>query len=1649
MPSGRLSERPTLALPLTDHTTEFLIRRNMLPPLGDADGELVTLWAEFLCDSGAVNNGDRNNVQVRANSGKTALPDVMSHLGIEVFHNQDVASGLGVEIRSLRIETPHATDVLFGDFDNQIQDSVNLYLDRVATRLNLDDPAHNFTTRVGVGGNPPARIWRFYGRDEAEIMHWLVFRRVNILLDTTLITEVGAQNSVKQQHCLLQSTFWQGAGFNTSHDIAGYDIQRGYDRGGALPFAKNTGETDAQYDARLRPWFERNLNQRAGLKYGMVNMRFPQPSNQWPLPLLSDAPNTGTAFQDDPETFLEFRPKDPHPNPLPATADSLALLLENVSGQNGGIQGSLEAMLCIAFMPEPGLLFGQNFSHPGRYTPWISNVWPQMYLRTLAGNGAEQPMHHWAAYLNNRAKSGPEMRLSYWMPLVLGAKGFMVYKGISGTEDGQALAAVPNTAPRFKAGGTEEDVRNYETGIQWTPPLFPLASFTASTANQVINDEAFGPDYLVQTDPTNCTAFLMDDSLNAATGLEEVARRLNNNAAPAGGVSRIFMGMRGMRQTLAEVSDQVENMRSSLGRTPIATTTPTALHPLMNLRLQGWWGKGFGVINLEHPNNTGCLNRVFGSTISTRMKTRHPRRRIYVGTGTDIHGHLNNDSLGYYNYEPYDSSFVDLTLHAFAGEESMLNRWVIGVLNRRTDPRMMAHGQAFNTSPDTITTAQWHFVTHNDWNDSTTAHPEERYAQRGAREITVPFSYQHIDGRYRLLRVRELGGGIDTVIGQDRELSINMLPGEGKMLQVDVLAADERGIARGWLSHNTQRKMVVFPAFAGLDTVVRVHPDSSTNCSDATLVLMKHNDTVRYHMVYHRRLNPDPQVGPNVLSVYYRRSFPLYSSGGSEATFSAGGDVQWEEEIRLNDFIVPTERLQGTPSCGYPSIVVRFDRQSGVSKAYVVYACENTVAPGPNIPDISICEAQLWADAPTRADQDANYRTLALGSRVIDEVYSSTNQNCVNEYPYASRLDFWGTPVINASHLGNYYAWSDFQRGIVYGFKQPHERAFVLPQLQSIRLGPNTISKPMYPTLNSYSRLEIGEEDCALAWQDGTPNTFGCDWGNKIYYTHLRSNAGVLRRELGYNDKVPITVLPLFDNKRVALIYQGNANDYVGKPTIYRSLTDYDQSGFHSPQGFIDSVGLINHKADRIAWTYNAHQPQSNPPAWGASMIGRRAVDGIEDLPCKGRDTTRLWTNAPGFVFSMLSLENPELSLGEQKTVYGGAPRPQSWDYDDSSMVMCFDEKPQFGFNDGKLWQINFGWDLMGSPGMSAMWDPALTSRAIVRLITERGRHHHSAAKHSASRYHGLTMGRRIYEQWPFVDGTYQQAPSIGRSSEGFYKVTAAEDKEDQPGYQLSRTFLGYRGEGFDAMMSRILVDGQELEMSLEAPITTYARDHAQRVQSTWFELPEIGDLGLSSIASGESAENAEAWLERKSDGAVLPLNLFAPQYTNMKATANKTTDFQWRFVSTKSEQYRFVLECTDEDAGIATDIELEPTPVGARQGKTQEVSRVLDLRKMKTIEASGQGFTENTIEVIPQPASELVTVLIAASNSGNLAQAEPTITDLIVTDLAGREVLRTMIKLSTTGLSIAGLDVSTLPVGVYSVSVGSSNTRALMRVAR
>ncbi|MBK6418554.1 MAG: hypothetical protein IPF79_05100 [Ignavibacteria bacterium] len=1566
---------------------KFVVRRWMLKDHVYSGNPTITVSAGFQCDYKKVLGVDSsqwdvdpiNNPRLAFATGfytptSSAIHDHDSarikKLGVRLTYHPNADSSHSIHIYSIKIETPFAHQLFWGHLDREIRDTVNEFV-RNIYELNTGDSVAGYTTPVA-DYSQRARIWKFYGRDEALPMQWLAFRYLNKKLDNRLITEVGSLWSHKQNHILGQSIAWQGEGMQSHHAIASYSYKHGYHRLGDPP----ADSLQVSY---------------ANLRFGYEDLRV--------------NPN----LTHDPDTFLKSREhaSGPQTLPFPDVPDSTSRYL---SKHPGGILAYYEYVVRDYYAAQPSLIFGSK--------PWLANVWLNSFMTATGGSDPN------VVFSNGRPRTASELRLAAWMPILLGCNGIMMYKGESYTGRAEPLPAL--ASQHVEAGG-DPRVTLYETGLY----RFRNSSFDWSghSIDSLLYGAVLGGDYYTSSDSSNIPAYFKNGFASFVDSL---------NGGPIVGSPRLYIGEQSTRLTTNEVCETINQMQYKLG----CKDDTTSSHPLATMQLRGWWGKGFTKFIVEHPSSIGCvLERI--DTSRSRMKARHPRRlRDYAPQ---------SDAPGHYDYESYDSLFVDITLHSFRSDSAMDSSWVIGVLNRRTDPRMQAHDAIFNNSDS----ADWNFTTYMDWRDSVNQDPATRYTQRGARRITVPFSYVAADGRYRLLRLRELGGGLDTVIGQDREITLDFLPGQGRMLRVDVIPGDERGTARGWLDHNTQRKIVVFPVSAG-DTVgyrsvpSLATPDSSnTECSGTPFVRMKHGSDLRYHMVYHRRLNPNQPMGTgNPLGVYYRRSEPLKITGGSDSSFADGGGVEWEPEILVSTHFYGTHNLVDTPSCAFPSVVVRYDPISHKSLAYVVYACSQDTTPS-NFNDIAICEAVLPADTIGSSAQQSAFATMQYGSRVIDEVRSRRPQCALND----DRLRYWGTPMVSAAIDGNYYCWSDNIRGIVYGFKRPMDRTFVSPVLQNVRFTQMQTGQALYPTLNTYSRLEIGETDCSMAWQEGSP-TYGCDFGSHIYYTHLNYDAATnqlsrrLRLSGGFRNTSGLSTLDLVNGvPRCATLSQGGSTDYNGKPTLYRSLSDYDQAGFDGTGAFLDSVGILNHKADRIAWVNAVRIPEPvNPPTWDRSRIGRRVVDVMEYAPCTTLDTAMLWSNGIGYIVDTNDLSAPELSLGEQKTVVYGVPLAESWDNDDTSMVLTFQQDVDGSPTTKNVWHVAFGWDLAGIAGPQYLpQDPdsleQLDERSYVKLIGEKGRHPHASTRHSVTHMQGLTKNRRVYEQLPFTDAGHAYAPSIGLSAEGFYKRDPGYDKRKRE-ENASRVFVGYRSEELEALVSDISFNGEVVVMRPERRVLeSKIEEGTLRFVSPWLFLPVLSELRISSIASGTSATDAHIVIERESDGSSLPLPVFNVQGVVRGQKSKPTASFTWDAYADPQARYRIVLSTTKTNARIVRDLELHPTQPQQELSKQGDASTILDLRRMAT--PSGQSNTlasENSIEIIPQPAMEYATVVIRRGKS------EDAQIDLMsIVSIDGSVV--GAIAISNESSQIVHIDVSKLPSGVYSVSVGGTNCRTVMCV--
>jgi hypothetical protein len=412
VPTGRISNTAIDGTTSFDssHNNVFIIRKGMLPPAGDALGGEVTIYAEFRCDWNPRVGEQNHNVNNRRFPARYRQPtaDQIGRLGLEVSYNQDDTTGLDIEIRSIRIETPHMTNVLFGQHNERIRSGVNRFIRDVDQNLNR--PVGTiYNPPSGVDTNNPITIWRFYGYDEPMPGNWLAFRRINAMLGGLLITEVNAEDQSKQTHIMGQRTFWQGAGFNTSANIASYAYNMGWKRWNQrIRLQQLPTETSAAYDFRMAQLDTNWIESYAGLKMGILNLRFPEP----PLSdtnFIFNTDHVNATFEDDPDTYLERRSHWRVPRVLPiqqtdpvsyneaeglvATPVRPLPLLEHryidqYPDATGGILGSLEGRMRVSYRDQAPMLWGIDPARPNAYIPWIANIWPQYYLRVFDGGVA-------------------------------------------------------------------------------------------------------------------------------------------------------------------------------------------------------------------------------------------------------------------------------------------------------------------------------------------------------------------------------------------------------------------------------------------------------------------------------------------------------------------------------------------------------------------------------------------------------------------------------------------------------------------------------------------------------------------------------------------------------------------------------------------------------------------------------------------------------------------------------------------------------------------------------------------------------------------------------------------------------------------------------------------------------------------------------------------------------------------------------------------------------------------------------------------------------------------------------------------------------------------------------------------------------------
>ncbi|MFH1051770.1 MAG: metallophosphoesterase [bacterium] len=693
--------------------------------------------------------------------------------------------------------------------------------------------------------------------------------------------------------------------------------------------------------------------------------------------------------------------------------------LENAD-RKSSFQGYLESIAFRDFVQDKKFLYS-------------GDIWWHHELLGCNFNGIIDPTVTGSFYIqaghHNRQKTGEEFRALIMSHILKGAKGLLFDRD----KANESFIDDSSCWTGLMAHGMEDSIK------------------VLSSDENIIYSDTIGGDFVINNDP---------NGLDLIQPLSTIADSQHVS------IDRVYVGQKSTRVELKHIIDYCKANENTL----------------MDLQLQAWFGKGYKTWYNQHGDYNDSILKNFVSLDKIDWKIRPIGRTKYV-QGSDFEYY----HIPYYENEYIDSTgfridsgFYDVTLLKDKNS-ALTDVFYLGIQNRRTNPlinwewdsagqtrhymRFLSTAEFFD-SCNAIKNPGGDSVMRNYW-----------WKRLGCREFTIPFNYENSNdtNEYCLLRVSELGGDLysandsiwwwrapeyydykDTIIKQDGDFTVKLLPGEGKIFKVEVLHPDT---ALGYLDHSNQNKMIAYSVL-----------DSNGN----------ETDTIRYHMVYYK-----PQrEGSDSMGVYYRRSKKIYVN-------SVDQNIVWEPEIWLSEFITkptcissPIEYFDSI-SCDYPSIVVRKDANDSL-RAYVVYTCFNE-------------------NKTTHPIDFIVESTFEVNSEIIGYPNSF-----IIEYYFADSLDRsnWGNPVINASTDGNYYAFSNFifennsPGGIVAGYRS---LASPYPCLDTIRINWSNTYSSKHPSLNVYSN---NKNEASLVWQEKRQWGDGPEYIDRILLTKLKIDFG-------------------------------------------------------------------------------------------------------------------------------------------------------------------------------------------------------------------------------------------------------------------------------------------------------------------------------------------------------------------------------------------------------------------------------------------------------------------------------------------------------------------------------------------------------------
>ncbi|MFH1052739.1 MAG: metallophosphoesterase [bacterium] len=988
------------------------------------------------------------------------------------------------------------------------------------------------------------------------------------------------------------------------------------------------------------------------------------------------------------------------------------------------------------------------------------------------------------------------------------------------------------------------------------------------TDNGIIYSDSIGGDFVINNDPNGLDKHI---PLSTIADSQHVS------------IDRIYVGQKSTRVELKHIIDYCKENENTL----------------MNLQLQAWFGKGYKTWYNQHGDYNDSILKNFVSLDTADWKLR--RTAVY-------------DSTLFLTEEPWDSAFFDVTLLRDK-RQSMDTVFYIGIQNRRTDPLILYPGLDIepmieNNYMRFLTTAEFYDSCNESKNLESYARMRELYLRRlGCREITIPFNFLNTIKTQNkcMLQIAELGGDlylqdtskwfwrspvyykyIDTTIWEDKDLVVRLLPGEGKFLKVTVLRGDNN--ISGYLEHSNQTKIVAHPILDG----------------------ERETDSIRYHSVYFKKVNDSCALSP--YGIFYRRSSIL--DGGC----SPNELINWENEIYLSyningECIFPWS--YDTLSCDHPSIIVR-KKDDSTLYAYIVYDCLPYKTP-------SICGYIVESILEVNGGTASLISTHAIGS--YDGAENDSSERKIE----------WGTPVVNASANGNYYAWSDSIKfsqdnpndfeGIVIGYRSLNSPNYCLEDSAISWNG----GKPRHPSVNPYSLIDEGENECALVWQeefDNRDNIFCTrlkydENNNKITY-YFPKNRYYTSTYLNFNqDSTIIHINNLYNNNNTyPVIYR--SLDFLDYYSIYWQ-SDPDKVGWNMRIG----NGQIYFKGNSQNQMYNARVPNLIwSPIYNLSQPN--VSQGFDDTLSQGEH----------IYYHMLGFLN-------NNNIFEVGRVPQMISFDNSFSKTSFES----------LWQVS---------DISSGYQPHLSSNKDYLSFNEKWKN------------------RRIFN----TDS--QSNVNIETSNRDLYRRT--ENEVNYEGYAgfASNTFYYYVGYAS--------IDGEDLSWNLpyyevidSLNRKYYEPYNGDSIYTDYFNVAPLTTADIDFMVYANNATSTTIGLEGHPSYTftVLPI----PQNT----TDSTGTLLQYTFVNMLNTEYRLIFINHDSTAEYNEELVIGGLPVGdtilAKRGENYGGRIIIDLETGQTRKLTEAGKME--LKVFPNPAKDEVFVTVnypvkyMLENSDNINKAK------------------------------------------------------------